>query len=294
MISDLHAYLLPFVLTGNLDGSKKTHDHSKYAHAYVHRFNEWEWNLLNMDYWHGQSIDFYVDNIDTAAKERAFFRGVIECCNFRFNPTTVGTTLPYKLAQFAGDYCKRVFGEKITCHRGRGITNIGFSWELFAHLVFWTIYQDSDLYRPYNERIYKRFNLTRFLPELKKVAAKSGCQKMQVGAMLVVDGDIKKVGWNGHPKNTRRDNVCLRMNVPHGTDISVGYCIHAEENLLLRASPNQLRKGIVFITHPPCLICTKHLIQAGVPFVVFVRGDYPLYGPELAWDLGGKTRFYGV
>jgi hypothetical protein len=31
-----------------------------------------------------------------------------------------------------------------------------------------------------------------------------------------------------------------------------------------------------------------------VPLVIFRVGQYATPGPELAWRLGGKTRFYGV
>ena len=62
----------------------------------------------------------------------------------------------------------------------------------------------------------------------------------------------------------------------------------------MRASAPMLKKGILFITNPPCEHCVRHIIQAQIPLVVFERGEYPLTGLKMAYELAGRTRFFGV
>jgi dCMP deaminase len=276
------AYLLPF------------HMHKKIKQAdggHLSRLINLDDIFVNEYYFEDFDVAGFINSIDTVALEQNFLRGFIESTYFGLKGDKITFQLPPKIRMPLRDFILRVFHEKVS---EKNTIEFRMSWELFAHLVHMTIYRDSDLYPKYNEAICRHYNIPRFLTATRETAKNSKCKKLHVGAILVVNGEIKVKGWNGHPIHTRRDDLCLRMNTAHGADISHGYCIHAEIQVLLRSNPTQLKKGIMFVTHAPCANCARHLVQSQVPFVVFERGDYGVLGVELAWDLAGKTRFYGV
>ena len=58
-----------------------------------------------------------------------------------------------------------------------------------------------------------------------------------------------------------------------------GHCVrtlHAEQNAVIQAALHgvSVAGGTLYVTHQPCLICTKILINAGLVRVVYA-GDYP-------------------
>lgn len=277
----IQAYLYPFVIENKLNHPKMIGRISDYIAGRSCKKEIEACRVLPLG-------DFFAHV--TPEEERAFIRGILESRTLMFHDDYVssGINRAYML-MLLDNYMKNVWHESIKVRAG-----FRLSWNLFAHLVFGTLYDNSSLYPDFADKINKQLNLFKYLFEVKKIATKSKCHKLQVGAILVNNGQIKICGWNGHPADTRLDHICLRENTDHGTDISHGYCCHAEMQVLLKSNPTQLKKGTLFITHPPCEHCTRHIIQARIPLVVFLCGDYPLYGPEMAWRLGGRTRFYGV
>lgn len=100
------------------------------------------------------------------------------------------------------------------------------------------------------------------------VATRSTCDRAFVGCVLVNDDNrIISTGYNGSiAGNPHCDEV--------GHTLRDGHCIatiHAEMNALLYCA----REGIsvkgcrCYVTHFPCLNCTKSLIQAGVKAIYY-------------------------
>jgi len=210
-----------------------------------------------------------------------------------FTPNYITCSIPGRVGTIMRDWIVDTFHEDIFREYRTG----RITWPLFAHWVFMSSYIEGQyrmFYPRFVERIHKRFGIDKYLTAADKAASHSKCQKLHVGTVLVRSGKVVIKGWNFHPAHTRQDDVCLRMGIKHGTDATRGYCIHAEMNVLLKSNPTQLRNGIMFITHAPCALCARHLIQAQVPLVIFRCGQYGALGIESAWELGGKTRFYGV
>lgn len=94
------------------------------------------------------------------------------------------------------------------------------------------------------------------------VAQRSTCERATVGSVLVRDKRIIATGYNGSV-----------LGEPHCDDaghlMDNGHCIrtvHSELNAILQCAANGVRtKGAaLFVTHFPCLNCTKALIQAGI------------------------------
>lgn len=111
-----------------------------------------------------------------------------------------------------------------------------------------------------------------------EVASRSNCVKLHVGAILVFGGRIRAVGFNGTLPGYSNcfDGGCDRcrnLNITGGEQLDRCVCVHGEENALASAA----RYGIsvegcdCYVTHQPCIGCTKLLIQAGVKRVWYLE-----------------------
>ena len=103
------------------------------------------------------------------------------------------------------------------------------------------------------------------------VAERSTCDRAHVGAVLVKDKRILTTGFNGSP-----------AGLPHCDDVGHllvdGHCvrtIHAETNAIIQAALHGVSTNgaTCYVTHFPCINCTKTLINAGITRIVFLN-DY--------------------
>ncbi|MCL6637362.1 MAG: ComE operon protein 2 [Alicyclobacillus sp.] len=106
-----------------------------------------------------------------------------------------------------------------------------------------------------------------FATQSRVMALRSTCPRLAVGCVIVRDKRMIASGYNG---SLRGDVHCSDV----GCRIVDGHCvraIHAEQNALLQCA----RFGIstegadLYVTHLPCLQCTKSIIQAGIQRVYF-------------------------
>ncbi|WPJ72125.1 deoxycytidylate deaminase [Salmonella phage CRW-SP2] len=104
--------------------------------------------------------------------------------------------------------------------------------------------------------------------------ATSYARRLQVGCVIVNENTDQPVaiGWNGTAPGA--PNVCEKE--VDGELVSEGV-IHAEQNALARI-PLSLRlvneKLTMFVTHSPCPVCTKEIIDSGVVGKVVYREPY--------------------
>ena len=122
---------------------------------------------------------------------------------------------------------------------------------------------------------------TYFMQITEIVASRSTCDRAFVGCVLVnKDHRIVSTGYNGSVAgNPHCDDV--------GHTMRDGHCIatiHAEMNAILYCAKEGIpTKGtICYVTHFPCLNCTKALIQAGICEIIY-KDDYRVdeYAVEL-------------
>jgi dCMP deaminase len=99
------------------------------------------------------------------------------------------------------------------------------------------------------------------------VSERSTCDRAFVGCVLVRDKRILTTGFNGSP-----------AGIDHCEDVGhlmiEGHCIrtiHAETNAIIQAALHGIstRDAICYVTHFPCINCTKALINAGVERIVY-------------------------
>lgn len=100
------------------------------------------------------------------------------------------------------------------------------------------------------------------------LAARSTCSRLNVGT-VITSTDYRKVlavGYNGNA--TGLPNKCDR------TEPGNCGCLHSEENAVINCdSPRSMEKH-VFVTHLPCLACSKRLINLGGVKKVFYCSEY--------------------
>lgn len=119
-----------------------------------------------------------------------------------------------------------------------------------------------------------------FMEIARLVAKRSTCLRRQVGAVAVKEKRILATGYNGAPAGLRHcaEAGCLReqLGVPSGERHELCRAIHAEQNAIVQAALHgaALKGGTLYVTHQPCVLCAKILINAGIVRVVFC-GDYP-------------------
>ena len=134
----------------------------------------------------------------------------------------------------------------------------------------------------------------RFMNIAREVASWSSCirNNRQVGAVIVKDKRILTTGYNGAPegiKSCQERGVCMRdkLGVESGTRAELCYSIHAEQNALLQAAKMGINVAgaTIYITHQPCSICARLLINSGIARIVYEQ-DYP---DKFSLEILGQT-----
>jgi len=108
------------------------------------------------------------------------------------------------------------------------------------------------------------------------VATRSTCNRAAVGCVLTIGNRQLTSGYNGSVKNLphcidvgclMRDGHCVR-------------CLHAEQNAIIQAALHGVSTQgcVAYVTHYPCILCAKMLINAGVQRVVYTVEYAPLDG----------------
>ena len=120
-----------------------------------------------------------------------------------------------------------------------------------------------------------------FMQMAELTAKRSTCMRRQVGAVIVKDKHAIATGYNGAPRgimHCEERGGCLRqqLKVPSGQRHELCMAPHAEQNAIIQAAAmgNGIEGGTTYITHQPCAICAKMIINAGIERIV-IREGYP-------------------
>jgi dCMP deaminase len=108
---------------------------------------------------------------------------------------------------------------------------------------------------------------TYFLRIAQVVGERSTCDRAHVGCVLVVDKRILTTGYNGSPAGQKHcDDIGHLLVEEHCVRT-----IHAETNAIIQAALHGVStKGATcYVTHYPCINCTKALINAGITRLVY-------------------------
>lgn len=124
-----------------------------------------------------------------------------------------------------------------------------------------------------------------FMAQSHLLALRSTCTRLAVGAIIVREHRVIAGGYNG---SISGGDHCI----DHGCYVIDNHCVrtvHAEMNALLQCAKygTQTNDAAVYVTHFPCLPCTKSIIQAGISHVYYAQ-DYKnhAYAIELLQQAG--------
>jgi len=98
-------------------------------------------------------------------------------------------------------------------------------------------------------------------------STRSSCERLKVGCLLVRDNRVISQAYNGflpgHPHNS-----IVRDNHEQAT-------VHAEQNAICDCAKRGVScEGcIAYITHYPCIICTRLLLASGIKEIKYIN-DY--------------------
>lgn len=127
-----------------------------------------------------------------------------------------------------------------------------------------------------------------FMGMAKLTSQRSTCLRRKVGAVIVKDKHIVATGYNGAPRGLSHCaelGGCLReqLKVPSGQRHELCRALHAEQNAIIQAATlgQSIEGASIYITHQPCSICSKMIINAGIDRIVVDEG----YPDELATKL---------
>ena len=120
-----------------------------------------------------------------------------------------------------------------------------------------------------------------FMEVAELAARRSTCLRRNVGAVVVLDKRIIATGYNGAPRGVmhcEERGGCLRekMGIPSGERHELCMALHAEQNAIIQAASmgQSIEGATIYVTHQPCVICAKMIINAGIRRIV-VREGYP-------------------
>lgn len=127
-----------------------------------------------------------------------------------------------------------------------------------------------------------------FMQMAELTARRSTCLRRSVGAVIVKEKHVIATGYNGAPRGIKHCDErggCLRekMSVPSGQRHELCMALHAEQNAIIQAATlgQSIEGGTIYVTHQPCIICAKMIINAGLSRII-VRQGYP---DEMARDI---------
>jgi dCMP deaminase len=108
----------------------------------------------------------------------------------------------------------------------------------------------------------------------QKLAQRSHCVKMHVGAVLTKDTRIVSLGYNGPPAGTHNCDVeWPEHGCPRDSKGSCSLALHAEQNAILYASKNNVsvEGSTLYITLSPCIACARIIFTTGIRKVIYLN-----------------------
>ena len=99
------------------------------------------------------------------------------------------------------------------------------------------------------------------------ISARSSCNRLHVGCVLVKDNRIIASGYNGFLPGQPHTSV-IRYNHEQAT-------VHAEQNAIADCAARgvSVAGATAYITHNPCINCAKILAAAGIKQIKY-KNDY--------------------
>lgn len=139
-----------------------------------------------------------------------------------------------------------------------------------------------------------------YLGIAQAVSQRGTCLRRKYGAVLVNNDEIKATGYVGSPRGAQNcidRGFCPRQKagIPPGERYDECNGVHAEQNVLISASRNEVIGGTLYIfgqnledekdihfQFEPCCLCKRMIVNAGINLVITdnLAGDIKRYHVE--------------
>lgn len=112
----------------------------------------------------------------------------------------------------------------------------------------------------------------RYLRFARAISKAATCSRAHVGAVIVLDGRVVSIGYNGAPRGAPHCPTECETYLVDG----VKHCkraVHAEVNAIANAAYVGARTagGVLYCTHTPCIQCAKLAVNAGIVEIVYYQ-----------------------
>jgi dCMP deaminase len=128
----------------------------------------------------------------------------------------------------------------------------------------------------------------------QKLAGRSHCVKIKVGAVLTQHSRIISLGYNGPPAGTHNcDEEWPEQGCARDRKGGCSLAIHAEENAILYAARNNaaIEGSTIYVTLSPCLACARVIFTMGVKKVVYLNSYAEYKGIDIDEGVEFLRRF---
>lgn len=109
----------------------------------------------------------------------------------------------------------------------------------------------------------------------KQIAKRSWDSKTQVGCVIITQDNesVLAIGYNGMEKGGQNHRDSEEPNCSG--------MVHAEANALLKLNYTDPRKKKIYLTHSPCPVCARMIINAGISEVIYEKEFRDTRGLEI-------------
>lgn len=118
------------------------------------------------------------------------------------------------------------------------------------------------------------------------VAGRSTCGRLEVGAVLKTTDGRLSYGYNGRAHDEEHCNTEPMLQEPGQCG-----CVHAELNALLKGGDTH--GSTLYISHSPCMMCARAIVNARVAEVFYVEEYRSLEALILLERAGIRTYHWG-
>jgi len=133
-----------------------------------------------------------------------------------------------------------------------------------------------------------------FMQLARLVGTRSTCVRHDIGSVLVKDKRILATGYNGAPRGMKHclEVGCIRdkLKIASGTRAEICRAVHSEQNAIIQCALYgvPIEGSTIYVTHQPCTICTKILINSGVKRIVYEKPYPDEFAQSLLKEAGVK------
>lgn len=110
--------------------------------------------------------------------------------------------------------------------------------------------------------------------------SRSTSHSLKVAAVIVTSDNtqVLALGYNGFATG--------ESDVPDSLEPGQSGAIHAETNALIKCDFNTSKEKVMYVTHSPCRLCARQIVNAGIRCVVYDQLYRDPSGVELMQALG--------